>query len=118
MPKIPLLSLLVCLAFACGESAPATLNACPEPVQVGCPTDALRYDTGIGDLLDERCSPCHARGGVEATRLLTDYDHAFGLRMSIANQLVTCSMPQAGSPPLTVDERQQILDWLTCGAPR
>jgi hypothetical protein len=38
--------------------------------------------------------------------------------MSIATQLVSCSMPPAGAPPLGADERQLILDWLTCGAPR
>ena len=85
---------------------------------MGCPADALTYDTGIGALLDERCSPCHAAGGVEASVPLTDYDHAMREYMSIGSQLVTCSMPPAGSPQLTIDERQQILDWLTCGIPR
>ena len=85
---------------------------------MGCPDGALTYDTGIGALLDERCSPCHAAGGVEASRLLTDYIHAKGLQMSIGSQLVSCSMPPVGSPQLSSDERQQILDWLTCGTPR
>ena len=80
--------------------------------------DALTYDTGIGTLLSERCSPCHAAGGVEATRLLTDYGHASGQRMSIATQLVSCSMPPPDAPPLSTAERQQVLAWLTCGAPR
>ena len=118
MPKISLLPLLACLAVACGSSPPAAAVDCPEVHQAGCPAGALTYDTGIGDLLTERCSPCHAVGGIEASRLLTDYGHASGLRMSIAAQLVTCSMPLAGAPPLSNDERQQILDWLTCGAPR
>jgi cytochrome c5 len=118
MPRISLLPLLACLAVACGSSAPSTPRDCPEYQQAGCPTGALGYDTGIGDVLTERCSPCHAEGGIEATRLLTDYGHASGQRMSIATQLVTCSMPPFGAPPLSNDERKQILDWLTCGAPR
>ena len=111
-----LTTLLVPLAVACGQSAsPAD---CPEDRQSSCPASALTYDTGIGALLTERCSPCHAAGGVEGSRLLTDYSHVSGERMSIGTQLVTCSMPPAGSPQLSADERQQILDWLTCGAPR
>jgi hypothetical protein len=38
--------------------------------------------------------------------------------MSIATQLVTCSMPPEGNPQLTTAERNQILDWLTCGGPK
>lgn len=117
MPKILLLSLLGCLAAACGPAASAPISDCPEDQQGDCPANALTYDTGIGALLTERCSPCHAAGGVEATRLLTDYDHAFGLRTSIGTQLASCSMPPAGAPSLTVSERQQILDWLTCRTP-
>ncbi len=114
--KVALLPLLSVLLTACGESAPSA--DCPDDQQLGCPASALTYDTGIGALLTERCSPCHAAGGVEATRLLTDYAHASGLRMSIGSQLVTCSMPPPGEPPLSLAERQQILDWLTCGGPR
>jgi hypothetical protein len=118
MLKVFLLSLLACLAVACGHAAPTAVSDCPEARQLGCPAGTLTYDTGIGDLLTARCSPCHAEGGIEGARRLTDYSHAFGSRMSIATQLVSCSMPPSGAPPLTHEERQQVLDWLTCGAPR
>jgi uncharacterized membrane protein len=78
----------------------------------------LSYSTGIADILNQRCQPCHAAGGVEATVPLTDYQHVFGERMTLGNQLVTCSMPPDGSPQLTDTERKQILDWLSCGAPQ
>jgi uncharacterized membrane protein len=83
---------------------------------MGCPADALTFDTGIGDLLHERCYPCHSSDGVERSRQLTDYAHVKNERMSIASQLVSCSMPPAGSPQPTDSERQQILDWFACGS--
>jgi len=113
MQKLLLIVLLAALLSGCG---PAAAPACSVEEQAACPANALTYDTGIGTLLSERCSPCHAAGGVEAQRLLTDYAHVSGLRMSIASQLVTCSMPPAGAPQLSASERQQVLDWLTCGA--
>ena len=107
--------LFVFLVAACGQSPS---QACPADDQEQCADAGLSYDGGIGDLLKERCSPCHAPGGVEATRLLTDYGHVSGERMSIVAQLVTCSMPPAGAPALSADEQKQILGWLACGAPR
>src|SRR5258708_2711220 len=71
-----LLSLLASWLGACGQPAP---ESCPADQQAGCPASALSYDTGIGDLLRARCVPCHAAGGVESTRLLTDYQHVSGL---------------------------------------
>ncbi len=110
-----LLLLLASLSSSgCGGGS-SEKSACPEDVQGACSPAALSYDSGIGALLTERCSPCHAAGGVEATRLLTDYKHVSGQLTGIGTQLVTCSMPPAGAPPLSIDERQQILDWLTCG---
>jgi uncharacterized membrane protein len=113
--KSTLFPFLAVLATACGQPASAS---CPPDNQDQCVDSTLSYDNGISALIGQRCSPCHFPGGVEATRLLSDYAHVSGERMSIAAQLVTCSMPPAGSPQLNTDERNQILDWLTCGGPR
>jgi uncharacterized membrane protein len=103
-------------AFGCGSAGEPS---CPADDQTACPaSSSLSYDSGVGALLTERCSPCHAAGGVEATVLLTDYAHVSGERMSIASQLVTCSMPPAGNPQLSTEERKQVLDWLSCGGPK
>lgn len=116
MPRLSLLfPLLAVFTVACGQSAS---KDCPADNQEQCVDSTLSYANGIGDLLSQRCSPCHAAGGVEMTILLTDYGHVSGERTSIATQLVTCSMPPAGNPQLTIDERNQILDWLTCGGPK
>ena len=101
--------------LGCGQPTDST---CPADEQGACSATALTYDTGIGELLSERCSPCHAADGVEAVRILTDYRHVFGQRTGIGTQLVACAMPPVGAPPLSSSERQQILDWLTCRAPQ
>ncbi|MEI9939527.1 MAG: hypothetical protein WDO69_20090 [Pseudomonadota bacterium] len=119
IPKIPRKLLLLLLAAvataACGHAADQ--EACPAPEQRDCPADALTFDSGIADLVHTRCYPCHAPGGEEQSRLLTDYVHVSRESMSIRSQLATCSMPPAGAPPLSSEERQQIFDWLACRTP-
>ena len=110
-----LLPLLGALGVACGQGSGAS---CPTSDPNACLDATLSYDGGIGALLNERCSPCHAAGGVEAKILLTDYAHVSKAQMSISSKLVTCTMPPAGSPQLTDSERQQILGWLSCGGPQ
>jgi uncharacterized membrane protein len=110
-----LLSLLAMFLVGCGQAA---ASACPSDDQNACVDTTLSYDGGIGSLINARCSPCHASGGVEATVLLTDYSHVAAERMTIASQLITCAMPPAGAPDLSADERSQILDWLSCGGPK
>jgi uncharacterized membrane protein len=102
-------------ASSCGQPAEAScsVNAANE-----CVDRSLSYDSGIGALLSERCSPCHAAGGVEANRLLTDYNHVAAARMSIASQLASCAMPPARAPSLSNSERDEILSWLSCGGPK
>lgn len=113
--KSKLFPLLASFAIACGQSPG---QSCPADNQGQCLDPTLSYDNGIGALLTERCSPCHAAKGVEMSILLTDYGHVSGERMSVFTQLVTCSMPPPGNPQLSTAERDQILDWLTCGAPK
>ncbi len=113
--RIFLLLAALAVAAGCGQKADKT---CPADEQAGCVDSTFGYDAGIADILNGHCKPCHAAGGVEQTILLTDYQHVFGERMSIGGQLVTCTMPPDGSPQLTDTERNQVLDWLSCGAPK
>jgi hypothetical protein len=116
---MPRYSLFLALAALLGACSPKADKTCPTTDQAEC-LDAgmVSYDSGIGAILNARCTPCHAAGGVEDSIILTDYTHASGERMSIVGQLVTCSMPPDGSPQLSADERTQILTWLSCGAPK
>ena len=116
--RIKVLSVLLVTASVAACSQPAEHEACAVRPPTACPANTLTFDTGIAELLHSRCYPCHAADGVEGSRQLSDYDHVKGERMSIASQVASCSMPPAGSPTLTVNERQQILDWLACGLPQ
>ena len=112
--KLPPFLVISLLLVACG---PKAAKDCPPDEQAACTGSSLGYDAAIASIINDRCMPCHAPGGVEATVPLTNYQRVFGQRTSIGGQLVTCSMPPDGSPQLTDSERKQILDWLTCGAP-
>jgi uncharacterized membrane protein len=116
MPReLPLFLVLTALVGACGQKAG---KVCPPDDQTACVDTTLAYDAGIGAILNDRCTPCHAAGGVEASVLLTDYKHVAGEQMTIGAELATCAMPPDGSAQLSDTERKQILDWLTCGAPQ
>lgn len=107
---------LTALVLGC---APKADKACPMDVAADClDAAALTYNADIGPIINARCTPCHAAGGVEDSILLTDYGHVTGERMTIEAQLLTCAMPPDGSPQLTSDERTQMLSWLTCGTPQ
>ncbi|HTA88533.1 MAG TPA: hypothetical protein VK745_03125 [Polyangiaceae bacterium] len=116
MPKYSRFLWLAALALGC---APKADKACPTDAPAEClDAAALSYNDNIGAIMNARCTPCHATGGVEASIILTDYGHVTGERMTIEAQLLTCAMPPDGSPQLTTDERTQILSWLSCGAPQ
>jgi hypothetical protein len=110
----PFFLLLAALLAGCSQKAG---KACPVDEQAGCVDPSVGYDGGVADILNARCLPCHAPGGVEAAVSLTDYAQVFGARMTLGSQLVTCSMPPDGSAQLTDAQRKRILDWLSCGAP-
>ena len=115
LPKRLIGCLSLVIGTACGQAAP---EACPATARMSCPPAALTFDSGIATLIQARCLPCHDVGGVAVTPLLTDYTQVFNARRGIGPQLLTCAMPPSGAPPLSAAERQQILDWLACDAPR
>lgn len=101
---------------ACGPK-PAAKDCPALNDQPDCSTQTLSYSSGISDLVNRACMPCHAPGGEESSVPLTDYKHVAGESMTIGNELVLCEMPPDGSPELGEDDRKQMLDWLSCGAP-
>jgi len=103
-------------AFGCSSDKEATQATCPVQVHTTCPDASLSYAIGIGEALKAACSPCHAPGGIESSVPLMSYSQSKMRTTSIVGQLVTCSMPPAGSP-LSLADRQAIVDWITCGAP-
>lgn len=109
--------LIVAIGVA-GCASKASPHECSVNVAMSCPDPSLSYASGVGDTLETTCFPCHAPGGVESTVPLTSYSEVSTRLTSVAGQLETCTMPPAGSPSISTRDRQAILDWIVCGAPR
>jgi len=107
------------LAAACGDASPAnTAQACPNLGDLTCPSPPPSYKTDVEPIIASRCFPCHAPGGVEVSAInLSTYAGVHQHAPDVLPQIQSCRMPQAGSPPLTVDELTTFLEWLHCSAP-
>ncbi len=111
------------VAFACylgggtNDSGDAG-SSCPK----GLPTcsAAPSYANDIAPLVAARCVACHSPGGVAADRDLTTWAGISNLESTVLAQVYSCMMPPADAGPgdaLTPAEREELLQWLVCGAP-
>jgi hypothetical protein len=116
--RILSLSLITALAALSCASNPSDPNECSVNLPTSCPDASLSYASGVGDTLETTCAPCHAADGVESAVPLTSYSEVSKRLTSVAGQLETCTMPPLGSAPISASDRQAILDWIACGAPR
>ena len=110
---------------ACGDASTgnnAALDAggmevCPRPLPSTCPA-APSFGEVIEPLIERRCLVCHGPGGqAYPARDLTSYDRVYRQRTEIISQVYNCRMPPQDGVPLTADELDTLLLWLTCGAP-
>jgi hypothetical protein len=99
------------------SASSSTGGACPEDLPAACPSPAPSYAKDVAPVIQASCTPCHAPGGKQATRLLTTYDGAHANRSPMLNQIHACRMPPRDAPPLTPEGRAILLAWLVCGAP-
>jgi len=99
----------------------ASVLACTSSTSTGisasdltCPTDsALTYDSFGSEFLSEHCLSCHAS---KQTPNLATQAAVKTYKSKIISQAVTSSaMPPDGS--VTLEERELLGEWLTCGAP-
>jgi hypothetical protein len=93
-------------------------GSCPDDLPAACPSPAPSYAKDVAPVIQASCTPCHAPGGKESSRLLTDYDSAHANRGPMLNQIHACRMPPSDGPPLTAQGRAILLAWLVCGAPK
>ena len=109
--------LLLLLAAGCsGASGAVDAGSCPNDLPAACPSPAPSY-AEVGPLVQARCLPCHAPGGVEATIELDTQATLHARRTSVLTQIYSCLMPLPDAGQLTAAERQAILGYLVCGAP-
>jgi hypothetical protein len=99
------------------SSGSSGAGSCPNDLPAACPSPPPSYAQDVAPVFQQSCTPCHAAGGVQEGRLLTDYAHAFALRGDVLNQVHACRMPPSNGPPLTAAGRKVLLAWLVCGAP-
>jgi len=117
-----------CAVLACssnsdgntGDAGPSDTDAsgsCPD-IQPTCPAEIPSYAKDVAPIVQNRCFPCHAPGGVEAaSHNLSTYDGLYRDRVDVLDQIHSCRMPKAPAPALTQSERAIFLNWLVCHAP-
>lgn len=125
MRRIPLLfALALGLAPACEHEhdGPASGATCPED-------STLTWDSFGKNFMETYCTRCHATSVTGSARQGAPSDHNFESAALVREQLehidqqsaagpdaVNTLMP-IGSPTPTESERQQLGEWLACGAP-
>jgi len=111
-----------------GDEAPpcvvdpdATVNCRPQdlPPDDDCPDAAPSYATVLSGIIARKCTVCHRTGGLEP---VNQFDTLAKIQKNnqfihMLTQVYTCRMPQACGEPLTTDEKQELEQWLVCGAP-
>ncbi len=98
----------------------AALDAggCPSDLPAACPSPPPSYASDVAPIIAARCYPCHAPGGVAASKHeLSSYDRVFAQRSAVLNQVYACAMPPKDAAPPAASERQKLLGWLVCKAP-
>lgn len=114
-------SIMLAALAACtssdGASSSSSGSSCPEDLPAACPTTPPSYAKDVAPVIQQACTPCHAAGGRESSRLLVGYANAFANRGPVLNQVHACKMPPRDAPPLAAEGRKVLLEWLVCGAP-
>lgn len=120
--------LVLGLLVACGSDGPTSVFG--PPTESTCPpSSTLTYETFGKKFMEDYCTRCHSSTLVGAARQgapsFHDFDFVEGIR-PLADHIdettasgpaaTNLGMPEDGNKP-TLAERQQLGEWLACGAP-
>jgi len=103
------------------------LPEAPTPLPPSSDTDELTYAATLGPLLDLRCGACHGEGGFQGLdvtsyeALLTGGDSGTAIVAGDPDSSLIVLKQTADQPHLgqfTDEELQQLIDWITAGAPQ
>jgi hypothetical protein len=119
----PLLSVMAGCGDSGGPARPGLTESdggsevCETTLPTSCPSPAPTYEQDVATIIEARCSSCHDGRGEQWP--LVDYSHTADWSNEIRAMVADCSMPPPDSGVLMLNsERQVILDWVRCGAPR
>ena len=110
---------------ACSSGSPGpgdtgsheTPLVCDVTLPTSCTDTAIRY-ADIEPILEQRCVGCHG-GTPGGPWPLTSYEHVAAWANEIRGQVSTCTMPPADAGgTMTNAERDRLLLWVRCGAPK
>jgi uncharacterized membrane protein len=99
------------LGGGCSDGGAAS---CPTAYPTACPSVAPTFAAVVAPVLHARCTICHAPGQQVPT--LDTYAHISAQSQQVFFRVQSCAMPPPPRPPLTLDERDTILNWIVCGA--
>jgi hypothetical protein len=88
-------------------------------VDASCPAQPPSFAHDVDPIIVTYCNACHGEGGIEqALYDYTSYQGIFRARSSMASFVSDCRMPPADAGLFPSDEeRQTVLQWISCGAP-
>jgi hypothetical protein len=108
-----LLALMMAVVGSSCGSSPSCPNELPP-----CPSPVPSYKSDIVPIIEASCFPCHATGGVDATKFdFSTYGGVVASKSAVLDQTYGCAMPPAGFTPMPDAARAELLGWLVCGAP-
>ena len=109
----------ITLSTACGA-----LGSTTQLDDVACPPDStLTYDSFGRDFVDSNCEPCHAAGAVNRHGAPEDYtfDNLGEVQRHRERIFANAAADNSAMPPgpdhLPQEQRDQLAEWLACGAP-
>lgn len=110
-------------ACSSGSSGPGDTGShdtplvCDVTLPTSCTDPSLGY-ADIAPILEQRCLSCHG-GTPGGPWPLTSYEHVASWANEIRGQVSACAMPPADAGgTMTNEERDRLLLWVRCGAPK
>lgn len=109
MKKISLATFIISILF---------IWSCTKDSTINCGTTTFKYSTDISPIITAKCntSGCHnssAAGGLNFTTYASVKEHSSHIR----DEVNKGSMPKAGSPALSTDEKTKLFSWIDACAP-
>lgn len=106
------------IVFAVSIVSLVTILSCTKDTTSNCGTTTFKYSSDISVVLNNKCntSGCHnasAAGGINLTTYTTVKDKSSNIRTRVNNN----TMPPAGSPALTADEKTKLFSWIDACSP-